>query len=174
VIRGFSINNSHTHEVWSYDKHKAECCGIVISLIELIWHCWRTCWELVWWQWFVLLLCSSSCIEFLLLMRVFKSTWVSHGQSSYSVNTEQQHNFDLSWKAIMTKLLLFFILASSINSAIKKSKVEVVNVNELMFSMTKTLNVNSRLLRRTVSITQSEKVEFISCKHCDKVFSWST
>ncbi len=83
-------------------------------------------------------------------------------------------NFDLSWKAIATKLLLFFILASSINSAAKKSKVKVVMSMNWCLVMTKALNVNSRLLRRTVSITQSEKVEFISYKHCDKVFSWST
>jgi hypothetical protein len=74
VIRGFSINNSHTHKVWSYEEHKAECCDIVISLIEGWFDIVKElAQELVWWQWrqFALLLCSSSCIEFLLLMRVF-------------------------------------------------------------------------------------------------------
>jgi len=103
-----------------------------------------------------------------------------HMGFSWSVFLQCKHwsdnnvDFDLSQKAITMKLLLFFILASSINSAIKKLKVEVVTQMNWHLAMTKALNVNSRLLRRTVSITQSEKVEFISCKHCDEVFSWST
>jgi len=103
-----------------------------------------------------------------------------HMGSSWSVFLQCKHwsdndiNFDLSQKVITMKLLLFFILDSSINSAIKKSKVKVVAWMNWHLAVTKTVNVNSRLLRRTVSITQSEKVEFISYKHCDKVFSWST
>ena len=97
-----------------------------------------------------------------------------HIHSDKCKHWSDNNNFGLSWKAIATKLLLFFILASSINSAAKKSKVKVVMWMNWCLVMTKALNVNLRLLRRTVSITQSEKVEFISCKHCDKVFSWST
>ncbi len=105
---------------------------------------------------------------------------IKHMSFSWSVFLQCKHwsdddvNFNLSWKVIVIKLLLFFILALSINSAAKKLKVKVVMWMNWHLAVIKTLNVNLRLLKRTVSITQSEKVEFISCKHCDKVFSWST
>ncbi len=87
-----------------------------------------------------------------------------HMSFSWSVFLQCKHwsnndiNFDLSWKAIATELLLFFILVSSINSAVKKLKVKVVMWMNWCLVVIKTLNVNLRLLRRTVSITQSEKV----------------
>jgi hypothetical protein len=108
VIRGFSINNSHTHEVWSYDKHK-ECCGIVISLIED----WfdiveELVWELVWWQWFAFFFAAQAALSFFFLWGYL----TKHMGFSWSVFLQCEHwsdnniNFDLSQRPCNEALII--------------------------------------------------------------------